>query len=726
MPEQKRSATLITLGMYMLAVVLINMAGLTLFARFDLTGGRILSLSEASRKVVSTLSEPLTIDVFYSRNLPPPYNNVEQYLRDLLEEYAVYNQKFFNYRFYDVSADEGDISAEARDNQKLASTYGIHPIQVQAIEKDEVKFQRAYMGLVLIHGDLIEQLSTITTPDGLEYRITTAIQKMNNKISALLRLPDKIQVRLFLSSSLNAVAPFMGLKTLSTLPAEIEQAVKALNARTYGKLSYEFNDPAADSDLQKLSQADNLLLLTWPASADGKVAAGKGVIGLLVEHRGRKIALPLIDVVRLPIVGTQYKLLGTEDVSKMLNSSVESLVEIHEGLGVLADHRTAPIMGGSPPGSPQDDPQAYSNFREQIALNYALKPVALAQNPIPEGIACLLVVNPREKFTDYELYQIDQFLMQGKSLALFVEAFEEAMVPPNQPPVYQPLETGLERLLEHYGVRVRRAYVLDENCYRQPMPPQMGGGERPVYYAPLIKRQFMNQDLPFMKTIKGLVVVKASPLELTPEESRPKTATAHLLLASSEKSWEIRDRINLDPMSLRPPTSAADKRSRHLAYLLEGEFSSYFAGKPLPVREVAQKREDEPAAPAAESPQIDLSAVEREGQFIAKGKPGKIFVLASADMLKNMVIDETGRGPNTVFVLNAIDYLNQRGDVAVMRSKEQTFNPLSETGAGERTFIKSFIIAGLPLLVALFGVGVWIRRAARKKRIQAMFASPSE
>ena len=726
MPEPKRSATLITLGMYMLAVVLINMAGLTLFARFDLTGGRSLSLSEASRKVVSTLSEPLTIDVFYSRNLPPPYNNVEQYLRDLLEEYAVYNQKFFNYRFYDVSADEGDISAEARDNQKLANTYGIHPIQVQAIEQDEVKFQRAYMGIVLIHGDLIEQLPTVTTPDGLEYRITTAIQKMNNKISALLRLPDKIQVKLFLSSSLNAVAPFMGLKTLSTLPAEIEQAVKALSAKTYGKLAYEFTDPTADSDLQKLSQADNLLLLTWPASADGKVAAGKGVIGLLVEHRGRKIALPLIDVVRLPIVGTQYRLVGAEDLSKMLNNSVESLIEIHEGLGVLSDHRTAPIMGGSPPGSPQDDPQAYSNFREQIALNYALKPVTLAQNPIPEGIACLLVVNPREKFTDYELYQIDQFLMQGKSLALFVEAFEEAMIAPNQPPIYLPLDTGLERLLEHYGVRVRRAYVLDENCYRQPMPPQMGGGERPVYYAPLIKRQFMNQELPFMKNLKGLVAVKASPLELTPEESRPKSATAHLLFASSEKSWEIKDRINLDPMSLRPPTSAADMRSRPLAYLLEGAFSSYFAGKPLPVREVAQKKEDEPAAPAAEPPQIDLSTVEREGQFIAQGKPGKIFVLASADMLKNMVIDETGRGPNTIFVLNAIDYLNQRGDVAVMRAKEQTFNPLSETSAGERTFIKSFIIAGLPLLVALFGVGVWIRRSARKKRIQAMFASPSE
>jgi hypothetical protein len=104
------------------------------------------------------------------------------------------------------------------------------------------------MGLVLIHGDLIEQLPTITTPDGLEYRITTAIQKMNHKISALLRLPDKIQVKLFLSSSLNA-APSWAEDPLH-LPDEIEQAVKTLNARTYGKLP-RLTDPAADSDLQK-------------------------------------------------------------------------------------------------------------------------------------------------------------------------------------------------------------------------------------------------------------------------------------------------------------------------------------------------------------------------------------------------------------------------------------------------------------------------------------------
>jgi hypothetical protein len=99
--------------------------------------------------------------------------------------------------------------------------------------------------------------------------------------------------------------------------------------------------------------------------------------------------------------------------------------------------------------------------------------------------------------------------------------------------------------------------------------------------------------------------------------------------------------------------------------------------------------------------------------------------MASSEMLRNVVVDESGRGANTVFALNVIDYLNGREGIAVMRGKEQKFNPLMDTSAGSKTFIKSFAIAGLPVLVALFGVGVWFYRTARKKRIRAMFAAPA-
>jgi len=101
-------------------------------------------------------------------------------------------------------------------------------------------------------------------------------------------------------------------------------------------------------------------------------------------------------------------------------------------------------------------------------------PVALSTGTIPEGIGCLLIVKPREKFNDYDLYQIDQFLMQGKSLAFFLECLDEVQMPGQA--AYSPIETGLEPLLEHYGIQIQRAFVLDENCYRQELPAQLGAG----------------------------------------------------------------------------------------------------------------------------------------------------------------------------------------------------------------------------------------------------------
>ncbi len=196
----RQSEKYIKFMIYLVVVLLINIAGQTMFFRWDLTGNKIYSLSDTSQQVVATLQEPLTIKVFFTNNLPAPHNNTERYLRDLLEEYAIHANRNFNFQFFDVSPQEGGLGVQAGDNQKLADDYGINPVQIQVIEEDEVKFKRAYMGLVIIHGDVLERIPTITSVNGLEYRLTTAIQKLNNKTSALLNLEDNIQIRLFLSS----------------------------------------------------------------------------------------------------------------------------------------------------------------------------------------------------------------------------------------------------------------------------------------------------------------------------------------------------------------------------------------------------------------------------------------------------------------------------------------------------------------------------------------------
>ena len=121
MASKKKSGKYLKFIIYLVVIVLVNVAGITLFFRMDLTENKIYSISAASKKVVATLSEPLTINVFFTKDLPSPHNNTERYLHDLLAEYAIHANKFFNYRFFDVNPEEGEITDETREKQQMAS-----------------------------------------------------------------------------------------------------------------------------------------------------------------------------------------------------------------------------------------------------------------------------------------------------------------------------------------------------------------------------------------------------------------------------------------------------------------------------------------------------------------------------------------------------------------------------------------------------------------------------
>ena len=752
-----KSGKYVKFFIYLVAVVLVNLAGITLFQRFDLTANGVYSLSDASRRAVATLSEPLTINVFFTKNLPAPYNSTERYLRDLLEEYAVYAGKYFNYRFYDVSPEEGDLKPGAQTNQDLADNYGISPIQIQVIEKDEVKFQKAYMGLVILHGDLIERIPTITSVDRLEYQLTAAIMKLNNKVSALLRLQGKIRIALFLSSSLNKVAPVIGLNDLPDLPQRVSAIVDKLNPTLLNKLAYVRLDPTTDPDAARELQTKkiNLLSLKWPDLPRENLTAGEGTVGLVLEHGGKTATVQLVNVLRIPIIGTRYELVAPDTLENLIGETIDSLIDINENIGYLTDKGTLPLMP-QPRANPAEQPNAetLNNFRTVVSQNYTIKDVNLKDGKIPSSLRTLVIARPTETFSDDELFQIDQFLMQGKNLLLIPDSFNEIMpqqqMPPgmNPGPRYEPLKTGLEKLLDHYGVRVKQSYVMDENCFNQEMPQSLGGGERPIYFAPLIESQMINHDLAFMQNINRLVAVRISPLELIEDRLKESDIKAQRVFSSSAKSWEMRGRIDLNPGLIRPPQSENEFQSFPLAYLLEGGFSSYFTGKPLPEKKMTPPDAGEdaktgatdetnpeadqdkkpmtaavapPQAQSEENPANMPLPVESEGAFVSRGKPGRIFIMASSEMLTDNVIDAQGRGANAVFILNVVDALNGREDIAVLRGKKQDFNPLQPIGTGAKTAVKAFNIAGLPILVVLFGVAVWLRRMSRKRRIQEMF-----
>ena len=286
-------------------------------------------------------------------------------------------------------------------------------------------------------------------------------------------------------------------------------------------------------------------------------------------------------------------------------------------------------------------------------------------------------------------------------------------------PTYKPLNTGLEKLLKHYGVTVKSSYVLDKECYKQML--SQGRGEQAIYFAPMIKDAWIDHTQLYMKGIKGIVAMQISPLELSKSVVDKNNIQAVKLFSSSDKSWEMKGAINLNPMFITPPKADKDFSSFALAYMLEGEFPSYFAGKELPQKKMG---EDEVKEEGKE--EQDLSMIKADNRFIEKGEPGKVFVLACSQMLQDNMLDAGGRSTNATFILNVLDHLNGRDEIAAMRSKIQTLNPLGETSPMARGVAKGFNIAALPVLVILFGLGVWTARSARKRKIKAMFDRAKE
>ena len=720
--------------LYVVVVVLINLVGVTLFTRFDLTANRVYSLSPASKEVVATLSEPLTFKVFFSANLPAPYNGVERYIHDLLQEYALAGNKYFNYQFHNPAGDD----ETAVQNQELARSYGISPVQIRAIEQDEVKFQKAYMGLAIIHGDLVESLPAITTTEGLEYQLTTAIRRMNNKISRLLVLPEKIKVELFLSSSLELVGPYMNLENLDLLPDSISGMVSRLNDQLYNRLEFSFHDPSKDPEAATKALAGQVMELKWKdfSNRQGQSIVGDhGYAGLTVSFSGQRQDMHLISVAQVPIFGTQYMLTPLEDLEVMLNIAIENVIGINEKIAYLGSHGTLPLQAAqASPGQPQ--PEAASNFHRLLAQEYTPDMVTLEQMSLLSGVKTLIIARPTETFTDYELFLLDQFFLQGNNLALFYDPFQEKMPSQNmmmmgQGPSYVPVATGLEKLLAHYGVDVGKAYVMDQECFKQQLPPAQGGGERALYFAPLLENRNINKDYPFIKNIKGLVMIKAAPLTVDSEKLAGADIKATELFSSSERSWLMEDRIDLNPMQMQPPLESSEFDRHALAYLLEGSFTSYFSGRPLPEKSEPSKVSETPAEEELKGGEqkeskiltslVDEGGLESRGVRLEKGKPGRLIVVGSADILRDNIVDEGGATPNAQLLMNMVDYLNDRQELAVLRSKAQRFNPLVDIAPESRSLIKAANLVGLPLLVIFAGLIAWLRRGARRRKLRQMF-----
>lgn len=671
-------------------IVLVNLVGAGLYFRIDLTRNSAYSLSKISKKVVASLEEPLTVKVFFSNDLPAPYNSVARYLADLLEEYAQYGGKNFRYEFIDMEK-----------QKEAAADFGVQPVQVRELKNDRVSTRSAYMGIAIVHGDLIESVDFIAGPEnnetsGIEYKITTTIQKMNGKIDQLLKLDKPIRVTLYASGGM----PIQGMQNAADT---IEGIVKKANSRNYGKLEFNYVNPDREKNALGMADVYGIPKLAWPAftSADGRrVPAGEGMIGMVVEC-GEKFEV--IQLLSRTLFG-QYSVAGLDNLDDRISTAIDNLVSINPRIGYITGHGERDLAN-------QRD--GASTFHEAAGDMYEFKTIDLTKEDIPSDIQTIIINGPRSEFADAELYKIDQYLMQGRSALVFLDSFLE-MQPDGQnmfmrEPVVLPVMTGLDKLLAHYGISVNRDIVLDENCYRATM---RGLGEQSLYFAPLIDESGLSRESVITKYLKRIIFIKASSLEFRDDASGGQVAKS-AIISSSKKGWRMEGRISFTPWSMSPPQQGQMKQYM-LAAMVSGTLPAYFAGKEMPA---GDPKVAGVAKPGTGAPVAPVAAITRSV------KPARVMVVGTSEITTPNVVDKEGKSPNAVFLHNSIDYLNGNYDMPEMRSKGLDLNPLKDAGESAKLAMKLFNIAGLPLLVVFAGFVMWRVRIRRTRRIMGEFAA---
>ncbi len=691
-------------ALYLGVVLLINLVSSTLFFRLDLTQNKVYSLSKSSIKAVASLEDPLTIRVFLSENLPAPHTTLAQEVRDLLEEYALQGNRFFNYRIYEMDKEGLNKDEQGTFLTSLARDYGVRPIQLQSYSSNDLSLVSAYMGMVVLQGNLSETYNTLGFTNNLEYQVTTLIEGLASKTSALLALEEDVKVRLVFSSPLLELGG-----AYRSYPEELETLVDSLQGDFYGRLAYEYLDPRGEAAAGLEKYGLTSYVARQEEGAEPLYAA------LLVESQGEFLKSELIENT---LLGARLR--SSETMKEPIKAMVDRLLGVQVKIGYLRDKGAPPLVV-----NPyfQQGAEGLSNFDNLLSQNFELEPVTLGE--LPEGLEVLIIAGVNERLSDWELFQLDQFLLKGGKVALFLDPFKEEsqgqMAYFGMPPSYTPLDTGLRDLLAFHGVDLNRAFVMDSQGFVSfTQDPSGGVQERKLPFAPVINRENINKEEPILMNIKELIMLNVAPLNLREKDS----LQGRVLFSSSKKAWLMEENIDLNPGNILPP-GEEEMAQYPLAVLVEGEFESYFKDRPLP--EPPQDPTEgasgiaEPGSSEERLATTALSLGQREA--FQSGEGGALFVLGSSKILYNNVLDEEGLSPNGVFVQNIFDYLSGQEDRAVMRSKGLPYNPIrSDLSGGIKALIRTFNTFGLPLMVIMMGILVWFHWRGYKKKIQQAFS----
>jgi ABC-2 type transport system permease protein len=497
-------------------------------------------------------------------------------------------------------------------------------------------------------------------------------------------LPDRLTVKAFISGDLPPHPQIQGIaRYLRDMLEEYAQA-------SGGKMVWEALDPAKDDKVKEEARRLKVLPTRLSVLEKTKASVTESYLGVAFQYGGKVEALPFVADI--------------DTLEYQFSSTIRRLIGKQKKVGFTSGHGEPSLFQGL-------------TGANKSLKDYEVTTVDLTEGkkPIPDDIDLLVMVGPKKQLAERAKYELDQFLMRGKSLALFVDGMvletpRGQFAPGQTPPrIARANVIGIDSQLEHYGVKLNHDLVMDQQNQRVVLAA--GQGQRVItnYPAfPIVTN--LSKNSPITRTLRAYVSVFPSSVQLTRAVRDDKGGVkGTVLAASSSASWRQTGFFLFDPM--RQPEPTKELGPFNLAVLLQGTFPSFFAGKPVPVPgPAAPPKENEPK-PADKGPRSPAGT--------------RLVIVGDADLIQDGYLGLNNA--NLMLLQNAVDYLAEDTSMIGIRGKTQARRPLHDLDDRAVTLAKWINIIGLPVIFVLVGFVRWRwRKAARRRRAkQVIDGSPS-
>jgi gliding-associated putative ABC transporter substrate-binding component GldG len=462
----------------------------------------------------------------------------------------------------------------------------------------------------------------------------------------------------------------------------VRDLLEEYRAASKGKLSFEFIDPTSqetekDKETKKEVRRDIFgRQFREPTSIEKELntagvqsveiqtvqedqrATKRAWMGIVIKHLEKKEVIPVVQ----NIGSLEY------DLTSLIRKMTRTRTPV---VGIVQGH---------------DEPKAEEKLRNLMTVlqqTYSPRPVDLSQTPKLDDFDALWVIGPKTAFKPDEIRAIDQFLMQGKAVAFFLDAVQiDARTFASTP-----VEHGLTPLLAGYGIQVGDKLVGDAKAAQLNVQEQRGGFmiSSPVLYPLIPSIGRLSPESPISKGISELTFPFVTSVSAAPVDGRQIT----VLAKSSPKSWLENRPFNTDPRREWRNEQITPTGPYDLMVQMSGPMKSFFANDALQ------------SQPGVAPP---LTATKSDARIIVAGGSSLLW-------------DEFFGRPSQALSMNIADWMLLDPALLAMRNRGMAGSPLeTELTDGKRNAVKFGNALGMPMLLVAFGLVRWRMRESRRRQ----------